>query len=295
MRSGSTASACPFCYQQNTVWLATKDFNGRRWHAAECRSCGLVFTDPYPTQADIRSFYDGDYHSELRRPGASEKIFGAKFDSYCAWLSQYVRPGKSLDIGCATGLLVKKLQSLGFQAAGFEANAASAAWGREHYAITIHEGILDPQATLLRDFDLITLCDVLEHTLNPMEYLRDLKPLLTPRGRVMVTFPHVWSVESLYLRTISRLFGRDALWNSCKVPAHTWEFTPETARQVFERAGFRILAFRRRNDPGPAPQWQGARSLVQLPTRVLRLPVLGNRCEEPVDSSTAGAERSTVL
>jgi SAM-dependent methyltransferase len=238
----------------------------------------LVFTDPQPNEADIQSFYEDDYHSNLRQPGASEKEFAYKFDHYCEWLLGYLKPGRSLDIGCTTGLFVKKLQDRGFQAEGYEGNTASAAWGRSQYGLTIHTGFFNPRAWQGGSYDLITLCDVLEHTVNPLEYLRAIGDLLAPGGHVMVTFPHIWCVESLYYRSLSKLLGREWLWQICHVPYHTWEFTPQTARQVFERAGFRIVAFRR---------WQPIEkeeihprdffSLLRFPTLLLKFPPVGNR------------------
>lgn len=278
LKAATAPSACPLCGLGSTVRLAVRKLNDRPWHVAECPSCKLVFTDPQPNEEDIRGFYHGDYHSQLRRPGASEKAFGKKFDSYCEWLLRYVNPGKSLDIGCATGLLVKKLRDRGFQAQGYEANELNAEWGRAHYGVTIDVGVLDPGTLPPRTYDLISLCDVLEHTLNPLEYLRALRAALRPGGHVMITFPHIWSAESLYYRALSKIFRRDWLWQTCNVPAHTWEFTPRTASRIFEQAGFRIVAYRRRQDVESDPiDWRRPINLIHIPPQLLRIPPLGNR------------------
>jgi SAM-dependent methyltransferase len=243
-----------------------------------CTSCKLLFTDPRPTESDIQSFYADDFHSNLREPGASEDLFGRKFEFYCDWLLHYVKPGKSLDIGCATGLFVKKLQDRGFQAEGYEGNVASAAWGRSQYGVTIHTGFFSPDASQAGNCDLITLCDVLEHTINPLEYLRHIRCLLSPGGAIMVTIPHIWCIESLYYRMLSRLFRREWLWQTCQVPFHTWEFTPLTARRVFEQAGFRIVAFRRWEPTVKMPiNWRELASLIHIPPLILKVPLLGNR------------------
>jgi 2-polyprenyl-3-methyl-5-hydroxy-6-metoxy-1,4-benzoquinol methylase len=272
------SSSCPLCARMTTVRFAIRTEKDRQWNVARCRSCKLVFSDPQPSESDIRSFYAGDYHSDLRQLGASEKAFGQKFDSYCEWLLGYVKPGRSLDIGCGTGLFVKKLRDRGFQAEGHEANALSAEWGRSHYGMTIRVGILDPHTLQPGRYDLITLCDVLEHTGNPLEYLCVLRKLLHPSSYVMVTFPHIWSIESLYYRALSKLLRRNWVWQTCNIPYHTWEFTPHTARRVFEQAGFRIVAFRRRQDMQKEPiDWQDLVTLIRIPTRILWFRPLGNR------------------
>lgn len=260
-----------------TVRIAVLTVKGRQWHVAKCHSCKLVFTDPQPNEADIQSFYEEDYHSDLRQPGASEKAFGSKFDGYCEWLLRYVKPGESLDVGCATGLFVKKLRDRGFQAEGYEANALSAEWGSSHYGVTIHVGFFDPRASRPKRYDLITLCDVLEHTVNPLDYLRAVREVLCPGGHVMVTFPHIWSAESLYYRALSKLLRRDWIWQSCHVPYHTWEFAPNTARRVFEQAGFRVVAFRRKQDANKEPiDLQDPVTLIRIPPRILWFRLLGD-------------------
>lgn len=269
---------CPLCGRMTTVRFAVRTLKDRQWHVAKCYSCKLIFTDPQPNEADIQSFYGEDYHFDLRQPGASEKAFGRKFDGYCEWLLGFVKPGESLDVGCATGLFVKKLQDRGFYAAGYEANPLSAAWGSSHYGVTIHVGFFNPRASQPGSYDLITLCDVLEHTINPLEYLCAVREVLRPNGHVMVTLPHIWAAESLYYRTLSKLLRREWIWRSCQVPYHTWEFTPQTARIVFERAGFRIAAFRRKlgADLGPI-DLRDPVSLIDIPPRILRFPLLGDR------------------
>jgi 2-polyprenyl-3-methyl-5-hydroxy-6-metoxy-1,4-benzoquinol methylase len=276
MTASMTASTCPLCGGTETARFAIRMERDRPWHVAQCRGCSLVFTDPQPTAADILTFYEGDYHAELRKPGGAETAFGLKFDDYCRWLRRYVPPGKSLDIGCATGLLVKKLADAGFQAEGYELNPLSAEWGRKHYGVEIHSGLFDPHAAPPASYDLITLCDVLEHTRHPLQYLSSLRPLLRQQGHVMVAFPDVWSLEGRYYRVMSKLFDREWLWRTCNVPGHTWEFTPRTARRVFESAGFDVVAFRRRQDPGGGWTWQGPVSLIDLPPRILSWPPIGN-------------------
>src|SRR5262245_21964925 len=61
----ASVSACPLCGSSKTVRFASRARFGRIWHIAECSGCKLVFTDPQPSDADIRTFYEADYHSEL--------------------------------------------------------------------------------------------------------------------------------------------------------------------------------------------------------------------------------------
>lgn len=264
---------CPACDSHSTRALASRAFRGRSWTLARCDGCAQHFTSPSPTDADIASFYAGDYHAPLREVDGSERAFGAKYDRYLATLSRFVRNGRVLDIGCATGLLVKRLIDHGFGATGIELNARSAEYGRETFGIDIRNTPLEACAFDTETFDAIFLTDVLEHTANPRAFLGEVNRILRPGGCVMVTFPDIQSVESRYLRAVSILLRRDWIWNTLHIPLHTWEFTRPTATALFRSAGFEVIAFSR-SQPPIEPQPSRLLSLIHTPIRLLSLPVL---------------------
>jgi SAM-dependent methyltransferase len=154
---------CPLCGGVNARPVYGTAFHGRLWTLVRCAACGLHRTCPAPTDADIGSFYEGDYHRELRQQGAAEAKFGAKYQRYVATLRKHLASGRVLDIGCSTGLLVRMLRDAGYAAEGVEANEQSAAWGRSHYQVSIHHASLSACGFRQGDFDAVLLMDVLEH------------------------------------------------------------------------------------------------------------------------------------
>ncbi|MFI4941783.1 MAG: class I SAM-dependent methyltransferase [Burkholderiales bacterium] len=255
------------CGATGTRRIHEKVFKERIWHLARCSSCGLHFTDPTPTDEDIAGFYSGDYHEELLELGAAEREFGGKFERYAAWIVQYVHGGRTLDIGCSTGLLPSMLAARGYEAEGVELNATVARWGSARYGVTIHtrpfDGSYEEGA-----YDLISLTDVLEHTRDPVAFLRLVRRSLKARGHVLVTFPDISSIESRYLRLAAGVLGRKWIWHNCHVPLHVWEFTRDTATACFNRAAFEVAAFRRTQ---PQEQRQGKFALLSLPVALATL------------------------
>ncbi len=221
----------------------------------------------------MAQFYSGDYHAELRRPGAAEAKFGGKFRRYIAWIASYLPSGRCLDAGCATGLFPYMLRQRGYDAEGLELNAASAAWGAEHYGVRVRCGRLEDIAEEPGVYDLISMTDVVEHTANPLEELRLARRLLRPGGFLFVTFPDITSLESRYYRALSKLSGRD-LWLTCATPYHTWEFTPATAARCFALAGFEIVGFRRSQ---LKQSLSGKLRALSAPVMPLRIPFLAAR------------------
>jgi SAM-dependent methyltransferase len=277
IRVAEAPPVCPFCGDQRISRLYQRVEQGKIWRLAKCHQCDLHFTDPQPSAEDIKTFYTNDrYHSELRESGATEREFSNKYRRYLDWIRFFSPSGRTLDIGCATGLLVHLLDTAGYQAEGLEFNSRSAEWGIERYGIPIHIGTLEQFAgSGAAAYDVITVTDVIEHTERPLEALALVNRLLTPGGHAMVTFPDIRSVKSNYFRFVAWLTGRDWMWATCNVPFHTWEFTKGIAAECFRRSGFSIVGFRR-TEIYDAPDAFVSRA-IHFPARVLTVPFLGRR------------------
>ena len=290
-------SSCPICASSVARVLGGKVIEGCRWQLVRCRQCGQHYTNPRPTSSDICSFYSGSYHNDLLKEGASEQAFGPKFQGYIKWLHQYVRGGRSLDIGCATGLLPKMLRDLGFDAEGVEINPATSAWGRKHYDVKIGSKPLESGCYPANAYSLVTACDVIEHTENPLAFTRMIHDVVAPGGYVLVTFPDVRSIESQYWRFLAKATGRNWAWMLCQIPHHVWEFTYPTALRMFRMSGFRVVGFRRchgHKDFSGLPKLK----VAALPVSFLDIRWFGRRLgaqmefilkkDEPSPAATAG-------
>lgn len=279
---GVLDASCPMCEETAARRVHERPFRGRRWALARCGGCGLHYTSPRPTPADLDGFYEGDYHAGLRQPGAAEHTFGAKYRRYADALGRHLRGGRVVDVGCSTGLLVRLLRDRGYDAEGVELNAASAAWGRRHYGVPIHAEPLEAGRYAPGSLAAVLLTDVLEHTAHPADFLRGVGELLAPGGLVFVTFPDIASAESRYQYLLSKVFRRDWLWATCHVPLHVWEFTRRSAEGCFAAAGFGVEEFRRHHPRRALPNGRLLK-LLSLPTRPLAWPgvrrVLGTQME----------------
>jgi SAM-dependent methyltransferase len=268
--SSNVEPTCPRCRDTaRLVWQ--KNLGGRDWWLAECR-CGLFFTWPQPNLNDIRGFYADSYHVS---PDAVENAFRRKFQRYVDLIVANVRPGRSLDVGCTTGLLPALLRQHGFQAEGLEINAKTAHYGAEAHGLPITIGSFEDYDVPTASFDLLTMCDVVEHTVDPVASLRKANRLLRPGGAALVTFPDILSLESRYWRALSRLFRRDWLWLNCHVPLHTWEFNKHVACNCFAAAGFSIVRFMRQSSLLlSCNEWNQSRkvALLGMPLRPLAMP-----------------------
>lgn len=270
------ASPCPACGSDQTAHIFHKSFHETQWHLAKCQSCAQHFTDPYPTLTDLKGFYAESYHSPLCFPGKTEAVFGEKFEGYLRWILKFVRSGRSLDLGCSTGLFPHLLQEHGFQAEGLEINPATAQWGQQHYGVKITSCAFEEADYLPETFSLVTLTDFLEHTLAPFDALQRVRRILQPHKFAFVTFPDIESIEARYFRMLALATKREWLWSNCHIPLHTWEFTRPTAESLFKRAGFHVVGFRR-SHPAMFERSPLYLALLSCPSKILEIPYLATR------------------
>ena len=270
---GFASSACPNCGSSSTVRIFRPDTT-REWYLARCNACKQHYTDPQPTLDDIVSFYGDGYHEELLTVEHTRAAFGPKFESYVNWIAPHLRPGgRTLDIGCSTGLLPCLLKERGFAAEGLELNSTTAEFARSQFGIPVTSQPFETADYTPASFSLVSMTDVLEHSLSPIATLERVHGILEDGGHALITFPDISSVESHYFHSVARLTGRDWLWQNCHVPLHTWEFTRPTAEALFHRTGFRVAAFRRSHVV--LEEKRGALlSMLYLPSRVLSVPPL---------------------
>jgi len=135
-----------------------------------------------------------------------------------------------VDIGCSCGYFIDVALEHGFDAAGveFSSVAIAAASGQARPRI-IHGDVNNLQAMSKASFDVVTAFDVLEHTLDPIQFLLDLKVLLKSGGLLVVTTPDTGH----FLRP---LMGKR--WPMLQPLQHTCLFSANSLRLALEAAGY---------------------------------------------------------
>jgi O-antigen biosynthesis protein len=151
-----------------------------------------------------------------------------------------VPPGaRVLDVGCAAGYLAEPLTRAGCTVTGVEPDAAAAESARAHCASVTLGDFEQPEtrAALAGPYDVVIFGDVLEHMRDPWSALAAASELLAPDARVIASIPNIahWSARLMLLR------GRFPQAESGLFDAtHLRFFTRESARELAERAGYRV-------------------------------------------------------
>jgi SAM-dependent methyltransferase len=193
-----------------------------------CNRCGFQYVNPrLRGELIFGSYAEGEdpvYVSQLQ---ARERTFAVS-------LGEIERanggPGKLLDIGTAAGAFVAAAAGRGWQAEGCEPNRWMAAWGEKHYGIRIRQGSVFEHPYAENSFDVVTLWDVIEHTLDPRKMLERCRMLLRPGGILVVNYPDIGS-------WIARMLGRRWLFLTS---VHLYYFDRRTVRKMLESTGFSV-------------------------------------------------------
>jgi SAM-dependent methyltransferase len=96
--------------------------------------------------------------------------------------------------------------------------------------VTLHEGYFPHPAVEGKKFDVVTLCDVIEHVSRPMELLQAAHRCLVPGGLLVLVTPDIRSFAA-------RVMGH-RWWHFRS--AHIGYFSRQTMLAALESAGFQV-------------------------------------------------------
>jgi SAM-dependent methyltransferase len=135
-----------------------------------------------------------------------------------------------LDVGCYTGQLLSSLPNH-HRLHGIEPNKAAAARAATR-GIKVIADRFEALADRDQNFDVITACDVIEHVMDPLAFLRQLRARLNPGGLLMLTTGNcdAW---------LWRMFG-SRFWY-CYFPDHISFIGNRWLEVMPARAGLKLL------------------------------------------------------
>lgn len=224
-------TSCPICQAEGAEQvLAHPDGYLAELRLHRCRRCQTVFLSPRLTLDAIVAVEDESEVYRFDRELAEEWITG-DLTSVIAYLESYVpTPGRRLlDIGCNRGLLMEAARRRGWQVTGVEISDEAANRARRDYGHTVYATLdaVGPDA----QFDLITAWHVLEHTLNPLGFLRQAANLLVPGGVLAVQVPAYECLEE---------YRRRAQLGGLLSAVHNFYFTRANLEPVLVCAGLHV-------------------------------------------------------
>ncbi|MBZ5527515.1 MAG: class I SAM-dependent methyltransferase [Acidobacteriia bacterium] len=157
-----------------------------RYALFACSSCGLHFWDP-------REMPDARWYEQMY--GGRDVTLLPLEPGHEYFLADPLVPraGDLLDVGCGTGNFLAAARHAGYRLTGTELDRNAARFAQERLGLervlplTIAEFAAQHQD---EKFDVVTFFEVLEHQSAPVEFLRNVKACLKPRGVIALSVPN---------------------------------------------------------------------------------------------------------
>lgn len=258
---------CRLCKSTSVTRLFSKQgsWSLRSFDICRCESCDFVFVaEPWVDYDQIytEDYYAGrgadplvDYLGELEHFSDSVRRYEWRgIYRRVASLTALGRESKWLDYGCGAGGLVKYLNIAGCcDAVGFEQGWAASKLSSSGVPLIDSEALIGAKGT----FSVITAVEVIEHVLDPIGQLREMRELLSPGGVLFLTTGN----PEPYWDKLSE-------WPYILPEVHISFFRPKTLAFALEQSGF-VAEF-----AGYGPGW----------TDILRFKILKNLGRRRVSS-----------
>lgn len=234
--------SCNLCGRDDGEVLFTQDEHAFGLRTVLCRGCGLIYLNPRPSAEDYDAFYRGWYHRLYpTRAAVSAGTMGGRIASalarrraqaYAPFLGERV---SLLEIGPGEGSFLAAVQATHPQARvrGVDLAPAEVEACRRK-GLNVICGSVPGLPAEYGSNTHVALFHVLEHTLDPLEMLRQAASCLRPGGYLFAEVPNILgSWRGLGMIHV----------------AHPYQFAPATLGALLEQAGFEVLRLEALEDP----------------------------------------------
>jgi 2-polyprenyl-3-methyl-5-hydroxy-6-metoxy-1,4-benzoquinol methylase len=186
---------CPVCKKKGHPMFVRPDGLCVR----RCNQCDTFFISPSPTHTQLSKFYSGydKHHRNAKQVNGAQlrKLYLRTNPNsdyrYQVLMSLMKMQGKRvLDVGFGRGFFLYFLKQLGAQVTGIELDDSTIQYAREDLEI---EDIIKTdmlKINVREKFDVILFMDLIEHVLEPLQYLNKAKMLLNPGGIIAIFTPN---------------------------------------------------------------------------------------------------------
>lgn len=210
--------------------LCTGEIGARGRHTKiwKCVSCSLIFQDLSFSEDELERAYtagkDKRYFEQLKQ---RKNLFRYSLNRIEKYKNS---PGKLLDVGSGAGLFVWVAKESGWNTSGLDPSKWAVKEAKRRFGVKVKRGLFKNFKAKPESFEVITMWDVLEHSINPLETLLKARRLLKKDGILALTTININS-------WFSKLLGNRWPW---LIRVHLWYFTPKSLKRMLEETGYRV-------------------------------------------------------
>lgn len=227
---------CPLCKSDQNELLFSNSRGNKPLNNYVCDDCGFIYTYPRISNEEVSELYlKGAFSKEARKSSEPDL---AKFIQTETWalerlhlleqkIPEFFSKSKScLEIGCGTGSFLWMLKSRGHEVKGIEPDSKFVNVAVDRYDINV-ESVLFDDSYDSKTYDFICNFHVIEHVLDPRNFVKNMFSKLKEDGFVYIECP---SIDDIYTKDLNTFF-----WD-----VHVNTFSNKSLPWLLESEGFSI-------------------------------------------------------
>ena len=215
---------CPACEQQDASLFVQKS----SLRLVQCRICSMVYADPVEPDLASGEFYDRLSLPFYLSPDKLKSDYApTRFEREVRLFRAFCRQGAVLDVGCSTGAFLFQLKTRfpgAYTVTGTDVAGAALDYAESRGIEVIRRSFVDHDFGCRR-FDAVTFWAVIEHLVQPGQFLGKAAAILKPGGHCIILVPNM---KSLAVRLLGARYRYI-------MPDHVNYFTAETLRRFTAR------------------------------------------------------------
>ena len=231
MTTAPASRACPVCERNEAEAYLQKG----ELRLVRCRQCRMIYANPVPAEFASGQYYDRAGADYYLSPAKLESDYApVRFERELRLFRKHCAAGAVLDVGCSSGAflfpLIQRFPGC-FQVLGTDVSGPPLDYAEKRGVAVVRGNFLE-QDFGERKFDAVTFWAVLEHLLEPRQFLAKAESVLKPDGLCFVLVPNMKSLAARSLGAHYRYL----------YPQHLNYFTKATLRRLVEPR-FSVIEF----------------------------------------------------
>lgn len=210
-----------------------------KYTLGQCPECGLVYLQgdsrtQHSFIADARQelndqkrekveYWSFPHLYEKHKP-VFEGFFQERFERICSCVPSF---SSMFDIGCGYGFWMKYCRDKGIEVKGIDLSPETVEYAVKTLRLDARVASLEEYA-FDRRYDVMVMCDILEHIGEPNAQLKKIRESLNDNGVLFVQVPNLLGFKL----PPRHGFG---------LPYHLWQFKIATLRRLLEKNGFTVV------------------------------------------------------
>ncbi len=134
-----------------------------------------------------------------------------------------------LDVGCGLGYLTFVLNRLGHSTTGLDISSNAIKSAKENFGDLFVQGTIEDYLTTKGNtFDYVIASEIIEHLLDPVEFLQKVLKIVLPGGKIIVTTPN------------KDYMNENAIWYTDLPPVHLYWFSKKSIDVIAGKIGVKV-------------------------------------------------------